>query len=92
MKSYIYPKLLRSELDPRYASSPDARSEAVNTALVETDIDTLTRAGLRRARQRPKVLYEPFGVALGDAALRVMNSLPASTSRSALIQWMLCIR
>ena len=89
MKSYIYPKLLREEMNPLYAENPDARSEAVTRALLETDRDTLTRMGLRRARQRPKAPYEPFGIALGDEAIRVMDSLPAATSRSALIQWML---
>jgi hypothetical protein len=89
MKSYIYPKLLREELHPGYAESPSARYDAVNRALIETDRDTLTRMGLRRARQRPKTHYEPFGIALSPEAARVLNSLPASTSRSALIQWIL---
>ncbi|MHB8249599.1 MAG: hypothetical protein ACYDCX_12050 [Acidithiobacillus sp.] len=89
MKSYIYPKLMREEMNPLYAENPDARYAAVNRALVETDLGTLSRMGLRRARQQPKAGYEPFGVALGDAALRVLDSLPASTSRSALIQWIL---
>ena len=89
MKSYIYPKLLREEMNPLYAESPEARYEAVNRALVETDPDTLARMGLRRARQRPKANYEPFGIALEPDAARVLARLSASTSRSALIQWIL---
>lgn len=89
MKSYIYPKLLRDDMSSLYVHNPDARSERVNRILLETDQATLARMGLRRARQSPKMPYEPFGVAITDEALRVLRSLPASTSRSALIQWML---
>lgn len=89
MKSYIYPKLLREEMQPLYAADPDARSERVNQALLETDSDGLARMGLRRARQVPKAPYEPFGVAVTDEALRVLRGLPSSVSRSALIQQIL---
>lgn len=89
MKSYIYPKLLREEMQTIYATDPDARAERVNQALLETELDTLARMGLRRARQSPKAPYEPFGIAVTDAALRVLRGLPATTSRSALIQQML---
>ena len=89
MKSYIYPKLLREEMQTLYANNPDARSLRVNQALLDTEPDLLARMGLRRARQSPKAPYEPFGIALGDAAFRVLNSLPSTTSRSALIQQIL---
>ncbi|MBU2833003.1 hypothetical protein [Acidithiobacillus ferriphilus] len=89
MKSYIYPKLLREEMQKRYADDPDARSERVNQVLLETDPDMLARMGLRRARQSPRVPYEPFGVAVTDDALRVLRGLPSSASRSALIQQIL---
>jgi len=89
MKSYMYTKLLRSEINPRYVQDADARYAAVNTALVETDRDTLIRMGLRRPRQKEKTLYEPFGVALEVEAIRVLNSLPTTISRSALIQHIL---
>jgi len=89
MKSYLYPKLLRDEMNPRYVRDTAARYAAVNDALVKTDRDTLIRMGLRRARQQPKAHYEPFGIALEPDALRVLSSLPQTTSRSALIQQIL---
>ncbi len=89
MKSYIYPKLLRDEVHPAYAANPDARSAKVNETLVKTPMDDLMRAGIRRARRNPKTPYEPFGVAIDDAAMRVLQALPSTVSRSALIQWIL---
>jgi hypothetical protein len=89
MKSYLYPKLLREEMNPRYVQDTAARYAAVNEALTQTDRDTLIRMGLRRARQKPKAPYEPFGIALEPDAHRVLSSLPSTTSRSALIQWIL---
>lgn len=89
MKSYIYPKLMREDLREVYAVDPDARSDAVNSALLGTPPEVLARMGLRRARQNPKAHYEPFGVSVTDDAMRVLRGLPASVSRSALIQWML---
>ena len=89
MKSYIYPKLLRDEMRLEYADDPDARSARVNDALVKTPVDMLMRAGIRRARQRMKTPYEPFGVAITDDAMRVLQGLPSTVSRSALIQWIL---
>jgi len=89
MKSYLYPKLLREEMNPRYVRDTAARYAAVNEALVKTDRDTLIRMGIRRARQKPKAHYEPFGIALEADALRVLTSLPPTTSRSALIQQIL---
>ncbi len=89
MRSYVYPKLMRAELRRIYVTNPDLRSEAVERALLDTDLDTLARQGLRRARQTPKVDYEPFSLALSDKAIAVLRALPASTSRSALIQWIL---
>ena len=89
MKSYIYPKLLRDEMQPKFADNPDARSAQVNDLLVNTPAETLMRAGIRRARQSPKAPYEPLGVAITDDAMRVLQGLPVAVSRSALIQWML---
>jgi hypothetical protein len=89
MKSYLYPKLIREEMDPLYVRDTAARYAAVNEALVKTDRETLIRMGLRRARQKPKAPYEPFGIALEPDALRVLSDLPPTTSRSALIQWTL---
>lgn len=92
MKSYIYPKLLRAEMDPRFTSDTEARYNAVNAALRALDRETLVRQGLRRARQKRAAGYEPFGVSLDNDSLRVLESLPTSTSRSALIQWILSRR
>ncbi|MDD3760636.1 MAG: hypothetical protein PHO57_07375 [Acidithiobacillus sp.] len=89
MKSYIYPKLLREEMQDIYIHDPDARADRVNSGLLEIEPATLASHGLRRARQSPRAFYEPFGIAITDEALRVLRSLPASTSRSALIQWLL---
>ena len=89
MKSYMYPKLLRDEMDPWYVADTEARYAAVNEALVHTDRDTLIRMGLRRPRQTPRANYEPFGIALEAEALKILTSLPPTTSRSALIQQVL---
>ena len=86
MRSYVYPKLMRSTMRPQYVTSPEQRSEAVEQALLDTDLSTLASLGLRRARQTPKADYEPFSLALSDKAIAVLRALPASTSRSALIQ------
>lgn len=86
MQSYIYPKLLRSEMRRDYAADPALRSKAVNKALLSLSADKLTHLGMRRARQNPRVPYEPFGVAITDEALHVLRSLPTTVSRSALIQ------
>jgi hypothetical protein len=89
MKSYIYPKLLRHEIHPPFADDPDARSERVNKSLMDTDPEILRNLALRRARQRPRVPYEPFGISISEDAMRVLQALPASSSRSALIQHLL---
>lgn len=73
MKSYLYPKLIRDEMDPRYVRDTVTRYAAVNEALVKTDRETLIRMGLRCARQKPKAPYEPFGIALEPDALRVLS-------------------
>lgn len=86
MQSYIYPKLLRSEMQQDYATDPALRSQKVNAALLRLSPDELSHLGMRRARQKPKVPYEPFGIAITDSALHVLRSLPSTVSRSALIQ------
>ncbi|OCX71657.1 hypothetical protein A6M27_02655 [Acidithiobacillus thiooxidans] len=86
MQSYIYPKLLREEMHADYADNPTLRSKAVNEALLKLSTSDLASMGMRRARQKPRVPYEPFGVAITDDALHVLRSLPPTVSRSALIQ------
>lgn len=89
MKSYVYPKLLRETVAQRYLDDPDARSEAVNRFLHVTPVATLQSLGLRRARQTPKVEYEPFAVTLDAEAMAALDALPKSASKSAIMQHIL---
>lgn len=89
MKSYIYPKLVRDEMLPIYATNPAARYARVNSALVNTPMSILLGVGVRRERSDSKTPYEPFGVAITGDALRVLCDLPDHISISAVVQWIL---